>query len=92
MSIFGMLYLDFFNWLHGAPIIQAPSIEVREVIDTSWTPPPTASHWHGAPVEAIRFAAANHLCVKLGYQGTTRLIEPYALKKQAEGNIVLTYH
>ncbi|MEK7171339.1 MAG: nucleotidyl transferase AbiEii/AbiGii toxin family protein [Patescibacteria group bacterium] len=80
----------FFNWLHGAPIIQAPSIEVREVIDTSWTPPPTASHWHGAPVEAIRFAAANHLCVKLGYQGTTRLIEPYALKKTAEGNIVLT--
>lgn len=81
---------DFFNWLHGAPVVQAPSIKVREVIDTSWSPPPTASHWHGAPVEAIRFAAANHLCVKLGYQGTTRIIEPYALQKTEEGNIIFT--
>ncbi|MBU0706614.1 nucleotidyl transferase AbiEii/AbiGii toxin family protein [Patescibacteria group bacterium] len=81
---------EFFNWLHGAPAIQAPSIAVREVIDTSWTPPPTAFHWHGAPVEAIRFAAANHLCVKLGYQGTTRIIEPYAIQKTAKGNLILT--
>lgn len=81
---------DFFNWLHGAPIIQTPSINVGGVIDTSWTPPPSVSHWHGAPVEAIRFAAANHLCIKLGYNGTTRIIEPYALKKTREGHIILT--
>ena len=81
---------EFFDWLHGAPMVQSPVIAVKEVIDTSWTPPSSVSHWRGAPVEAIRFAAANHLCIKLGYQGTTRIIEPYALQKTTEGNIILT--
>lgn len=40
-------------------------------------------------VEIIRFAAANHLCVELGYDGSSRRIEPYSLRQTTEGNFVL---
>lgn len=42
-----------------------------------------------APLEIIRFAAANHLCVDLSYDGRVRRIEPYSLRQTAEGNYVL---
>lgn len=41
------------------------------------------------PLEIIRFAAANHLCVDLAYDGSSRRIEPYSLRQTAEGNFVL---
>jgi hypothetical protein len=41
------------------------------------------------PLETIRFAASNHLCVKLGYHGTQRIIEPYSLRRTQDGNLVL---
>jgi len=40
-------------------------------------------------LEVIRFAAANRLCVDLGYKGSTRRIEPYSLRRTSEGNIIL---
>jgi Nucleotidyl transferase AbiEii toxin, Type IV TA system/WYL domain len=42
-----------------------------------------------APLEIIRFAAANHLCVDLTYDGAVRRVEPYALRQTVEGNFVL---
>ena len=42
-----------------------------------------------APLEVIRFAASNHLCVDLSYDGGVRRIEPYSLRQTAEGNFVL---
>jgi hypothetical protein len=42
-----------------------------------------------APLEIVRFAAANHLCVDLAYHGSRRLIEPYILRRTRDGNIVL---
>ena len=42
-----------------------------------------------APLEIIRFAAANQLCVDLSYDGSVRRIEPYSLRQTAEGNYVL---
>lgn len=41
------------------------------------------------PLEIIRFAAANHLCIDLDYDGSTRRIEPYSLRETREGNFVL---
>ncbi|HEY2934403.1 MAG TPA: nucleotidyl transferase AbiEii/AbiGii toxin family protein [Acidobacteriota bacterium] len=81
---------NIFAWLHGA-IRPAPvSIPLVEAVDTTWRPPAAARPW-GAPVplEIIRFAAANHLCVDLKYQGTWRLIEPYSLYRSSEDNLVL---
>jgi hypothetical protein len=47
-----------------------------------------------APIEVIRFAASNRLCVELDYtdeQGSrsTRVIEPYSLRRTQAGDIVL---
>lgn len=41
------------------------------------------------PLEIVRFAGANRLCVNLGYQGSHRIIEPYSLRRTKEGNLVL---
>jgi hypothetical protein len=40
-------------------------------------------------LNTIRFAGANRLCVDLEYQGSTRRIEPYSLRRTQEGNVVL---
>jgi predicted DNA-binding transcriptional regulator YafY len=46
--------------------------------------------WHAkVPLEIIRFAAANHLCVNLAYQGSQRLIEPYSLRRTQDGDLLL---
>ena len=46
------------------------------------------------PLETVRFAAANHLCVDLDYRDEegrrlTRRIEAYSLLRTADGNVVL---
>jgi predicted nucleotidyltransferase component of viral defense system len=80
-----------FGWLDGTEVIVTPEaypIEPEE--DTEWSPPPTVATWGvGIPLEVIRFAATNHLLVELGYQGTTRLIEPYSLRQTRAGSILL---
>jgi hypothetical protein len=46
--------------------------------------------WNASiPLESVRFAAANRLCIDLRYQGSNRLIEPYALRRSKEGNLLL---
>jgi predicted nucleotidyltransferase component of viral defense system len=80
-----------FDWLEGrlAPA-ELPSIPVSEDVEPEWAPPPTAWVWgQGVPLEPVRFAAANHLCVELGYQGTIRLIEPYSLRRTRLGHLLL---
>ena len=42
-----------------------------------------------SPLELIRFAATNHLCVDLRYDDKVRRIEPYSLRRTAAGNYVL---
>ncbi len=58
--------------------------------DSAWRPPVMAQAWHaGVPLEVIRFAAANRLCVDLRYQGSSRIIEPYSLRRTQDGNLLL---
>ena len=82
---------EVFDWLHGAPEKAAPTpMPAAADIDTAWQPPPMVHAWHAAvPLEVIRFAAANRLCIELGYQGRRRLIEPYSLRKTKDGNLLL---
>jgi hypothetical protein len=42
-----------------------------------------------SPLEIIRYAAANHLCVDLAYDHAVRRIEAYSLRETAEGHYVL---
>lgn len=80
---------DLFAWLDGA-VLEEPALAPLGADDEIWTPP--ATFWAtgaGNRLEPIRFAAANHLLVELGYDGRTRLIEPYSLRRTRDGNIVL---
>jgi predicted nucleotidyltransferase component of viral defense system len=80
-----------FAWLGGA---EAPRLEpvpaLREQLEPEWVAPATITRWPGgAPLEQIRFAGANHLLVELFYHGSTRLIEPYALRRSKAGNLLV---
>ena len=84
-----------FSWLEGKYISEkaekipaGKTIEKQE--DFTWSPPPTIWKWGvGVPLESIRFAAVNHLCVELGYRGDMRIIEPYSLRRTKDGNLIL---
>ena len=80
-----------FSWLVGLLAREIlPAIPAGADEDASWRPPAMASSWGTVvPLETIRFAAANHLCVDLSYQGTHRLIEPYSLHRTRDGDIML---
>src|SRR6185437_15346906 len=58
--------------------------------EQNWSPPPTVATWGvGVPLETVRFAAANHLCIDLAYDGKRRLIEPYSLRRSSAGRLLL---
>ena len=92
---------DVFAWLYEekptATLTAVPSFG-RDQIDSSWRPPAMATSWRSmgvsAPMEIIRFAAANRLCVSLDYRNEqgrrdVRIIEPYSLRRSSEGNLLL---
>lgn len=87
---------ELFRWLGGESktekLTNIPHAAVSGVAkeDSNWQPSPTIQSWNrGVPLEKVRFAGMNHLCIKLGYQGTTRLIEPYSIRRTQDGNYLL---
>jgi len=40
-------------------------------------------------LERIRYAARNHLCLRVRYKGVSRLVEPYSLRLPTTGNTLL---
>lgn len=57
---------------------------VREAVTSLVLAGPATSN-----MDRIRFAAANRLRVRLGYNGEYRFIEPYSLARSSEGNLLL---
>ena len=84
---------DLFNWIEGmAPSSALPAIPRTddEATAEQWSPPSSIWTWRaGVPLESIRFAAANHLCIALGYDGAQRIIEPYSLRRTHDGKLIL---
>jgi len=80
-----------FEWLGGTePARLKPAPALHERIEAGWVAPATMTRWPGgAPLEQIRFAGANHLLVNLAYKGSTRVIEPYALRRSQAGNLLV---
>lgn len=89
-----------FDWLRQEPAKAQPKVmgSGRFEIDPTWRAPAMASSWRAlgitAPLEIIRFAAANRLCVELDYedekgQRGTRAIEPYSLRRTKAGDLLL---
>lgn len=86
---------DVLAWLEGGEVEELESApasegqeqetEVRnEEITRLLLPGPATSF-----MDKIRFAAASRLVVRLGYDGKTREIEPYALARSSDGNLLL---
>lgn len=81
-----------FAWLAGETDEEAvPTAPAMGSEDLGWSPPPTMARWDvGVPLETVRFAAVNRLLVDLGYNGRSRLIEPYSLRRaRTTGNVLL---
>lgn len=82
----------FFEWLTGGA---APVIPAAYALGTGETVLRTRQLNLRLPaaaqsiIEVIRFAAGNRLLVELDYQGSTRRIEPYSLRRTQDGNILL---
>ena len=92
MSDFWNALPEIFTWLMGgAEIPQRTQIQygVGEVAVRARVLPMSVPVRARGTLEIIRFAAANHLCVDLTYEGSVRRIEPYSLRQTAEGNFVL---
>ena len=86
---------ECFSWLVGgavAPIPTAYRGVIGEELIRERALPLTISGVVRSSLEIIRFAASNRLCVELDYQGSTRLIEPYSLRRTQEGNVILHAH
>jgi hypothetical protein len=84
-----------FAWLGGAPPARPlPRAELGQ-LDRAWRPPRAIASWRrGAPLELIRFAGANRLKVEIDYRAEQgrwgpRQVEPYALRRTRDGNLVL---
>jgi DNA-directed RNA polymerase subunit RPC12/RpoP len=79
---------EIFTWMtSSAPVPQRAIIQhgigevaIRTRLLPIGVPLPARS-----TLEIIRFAAGNHLCVDLTYDGSVRRIEPYSLRQTAEG-------
>ena len=83
---------EIFAWINsGAEVPQRARIEPgsTEIVIRSRVLPMSIPASARSPLEIIRFAAANRLCVDLGYDGSVRRIEPYSLRQTSEGNYVL---
>ncbi len=80
-----------FAWLSGQDVVGLESFpQVGEPVETTWVAPSTITRWPGGvPLEPIRFAGSNHLLVELAYDGSTRLVEPYALRRSRAGNLLV---
>jgi len=83
---------DVFAWImSGTQAPQRARLEpgAAETVIRSRVLPMTVPRRARAPLEILRFAAANHLCIDLTYDGSVRRIEPYSLRETAEGSFVL---
>ncbi|MBZ5672438.1 MAG: nucleotidyl transferase AbiEii/AbiGii toxin family protein [Acidobacteriia bacterium] len=89
---------ELFAWIEEGHRPAVPASFPVSSGDTVIRPPAGAISIPGmassAPIEVIRFAASNRLCVELDYvddQGNraTRIIEPYSLRRTQAGDIVL---
>ncbi len=83
---------EIFSWIHtGAEAPQRIIIrpDLQEVPIYSRTLPMSIPIRTRPALETIRFAAANYLCVDLVYENRTRRIEPYSLRRTADGNYLL---
>lgn len=83
---------EFFTWMETGVAPEVPAayqLTAGEAVLRERTLRLSVSGIAQSHIEVIRFAAANHACIDLDYQGSTRRIEPYSLRRTRDGNIIL---
>ena len=83
---------EFFTWLLGGEVAQIPAaftMAPGESVIRERSLRLPVSKTAQSYLEIIRFAASNRLCVDLDYQGSTRRIEPYSLRRTQEDHLIL---
>ena len=83
---------EFFGWLSGTLMPPSPAayaMAAGETVIRERTLRLPVGGQIQSHLEVIRFAAANRLCVDLDYNGSTRRIEAYSLRRTQDDNIVL---
>lgn len=81
-----------FQWLTQAiapPRPAAIQLAAGEVVLPSTYGRSRSPAYGSGLLEIIRFAAANRMCVDLDYDGDTRRIEPYSLRRTKDDNVIL---
>jgi len=79
----------FFDWLLAgkAQRVLPPMPTAAAAGSEAWTPPRAGLAFGiSVPIERIRMAASNRVCVKLGYHGKERIVEPYSFRQSRDGN------
>lgn len=83
---------EIFNWLQEGTVPAIPAaypLSDGETVIRERTLSLPLSGKIQSYLEVIRFAATNHLCIDLDYQGSARRIEPYSLREIRDGKIIL---
>ena len=92
-SVFGWLAED-----RKSAVLPGLAVTAAGDLDAAWRPPAMATSWRSfgasAPIEIIRFAAANRLYVELDYRDergrrSSRIIAPYSLRRTSAGDLLL---
>jgi hypothetical protein len=80
-----------FDWLEGRAAEKGlRAVGAGQDVDPGWSAPAGIAVWNVPfALEAIRFAAANRLCVELVYKGETRVVEPYSIRRTQGGALLL---
>lgn len=87
---------DVFEWLSGKrqPAL-LPRAEYGKDLDAHWEAPRAITSWRRqVPLELLRYAGVNRLKVDIDYRAAegrqgARRVEPYALRRTQDGNLVL---
>ena len=91
MESFWSAIPEFFEWLNGGIAPPAPTkipIGLDEEVVSAYSTGQELG-MNAPALERIRFAAANRLCVDLGYHGDVQRVEPYSLRRTHGGDVVL---
>ena len=85
---------DLFAWLETPAPPVRPETLIKGAAGTRVPRPDVAAARvafgsNATAMESVYFAAANRLCVDLQYAGRTRRIEPYSLRRTADGHLLL---
>lgn len=77
----------FFDWLNGLqPREELAPLPIKAG-ETIFQPGRTSSAFRIEPfLQRIQFAAANRVCISLGYHAETRTVEPLSFRRSKDGN------